>query len=290
VSDLAAARQRFAELLASSAQLRSRALIAAFAAVPRERFLGPGPWQVLESVPFEYRPTPDDDPVHLYRDLPVAIDASRLLNNGQPSFVAALIDALDLRRGDRVVHVGCGTGYYTAVIAEVVGPRGSVAAVEIDPDLAARARQNLASYAQVRVVCADGGTHGGGDADAIFVNAGATHPRARWIDRLDRGGRLVLPLVRWPSAAGETGPGGTGVVVKIVRHAAGASADVLMSCMVFPCLGALDRDADRALGEAFARMAEADGVRSLRRDAHPREPECWLHGRDYCLSARARIP
>jgi protein-L-isoaspartate(D-aspartate) O-methyltransferase len=50
----------------------------------------------------------------------------------------------DLRRGDRVIHVGCGVGYYTAIIAEVVGPSGQVIGLEIDADLAARARENLA--------------------------------------------------------------------------------------------------------------------------------------------------
>jgi protein-L-isoaspartate(D-aspartate) O-methyltransferase len=52
----------------------------------------------------------------------VAIDEKRLLNNGQPSFLAILIEALALQEGDHVVHVGCGTGYYSAILAEFVGP------------------------------------------------------------------------------------------------------------------------------------------------------------------------
>jgi protein-L-isoaspartate(D-aspartate) O-methyltransferase len=52
----------------------------------------------------------------------VAIDEKRLLNNGPPSFLAILIEALALQEGDHVVHVGCGTGYYSAILAEFVGP------------------------------------------------------------------------------------------------------------------------------------------------------------------------
>ena len=63
-------------------------------------------------------------------------DPSRFLNNGQPSFVAKLIDALELRAGESVAHVGAGTGYFTAVIAATLGPSGRVTAIELDQELA----------------------------------------------------------------------------------------------------------------------------------------------------------
>ena len=107
----------------------------AFAKVPREHFLGPGPWKILSSG-FEYWTTKDADPKHLYHNVLVAIDAERKLNNGHPSFLAFLIEQLELQAGDHVVHVGCGTGYYTAVMAEVVGSIGNVTAYEIDAGLA----------------------------------------------------------------------------------------------------------------------------------------------------------
>jgi len=287
MSDVGAARARYAEMLAANASLRSVPLVRAFATVPRERYLGAGPWHVLENVPFGYVTTTDADPVHVYRDFPVAIRAERLLNNGQPSFVAGLIDALDLREGDRVFHVGCGTGYYTAVMAEVVGASGAVTAVEVAPDLAGAARRNLEEYEYVSVVCADGGECDGGDPDAILVNAGGTHPRSRWLDRLASGGRLVFPLVRWPSQAEESGSRGVGVVMRVAREASGWAARVLMSCLFFPCIGGIDAEADRALAAAFARLAESGEVRSLRRERHAREANCWLHGEGYCFSTRA---
>jgi len=66
--------------------------------------------------------------------------------------------------------------------------RGRVAAIELDQDLAARAPENLAHLNHVAVVAADGSEHDPRPSDAIFVNAGATHPRSVWLDSLRPGG------------------------------------------------------------------------------------------------------
>jgi protein-L-isoaspartate(D-aspartate) O-methyltransferase len=137
------------------ANLQSEAVVKAFAKVPREHFLGPGPWQV-RSPGFEgYWETKDADPRQLYHNILIAIDASRQLNNGHPSFLASLIDRLEVKPIDHVVHVGCGTGYYTAIMAEVVGPEGHVAAIEVDTQLASRARGNLNDFPNVEVIEGD---------------------------------------------------------------------------------------------------------------------------------------
>lgn len=65
--------------------------------------------------------------------MPVAIDSAHDLNNGQPAALAKWIDALDINNGMRVYHLGCGVGYLTAIMAEIVGRNGSVVAGEIDP-------------------------------------------------------------------------------------------------------------------------------------------------------------
>ena len=62
-----------------------------------------------------------------------------------------MIDALELGRGARVLHVGCGLGYYTAVMAHCTGPAGRVLAFEADEALAGAARRNLASMSWVEV-------------------------------------------------------------------------------------------------------------------------------------------
>ena len=71
----------------------------------------------------EYAQTPTADPVYLYTDHVVEIVAERNLNNGGPSFRAMLIATASIEEGDHVVHVGTGTGYSTAIMAHLAGPR-----------------------------------------------------------------------------------------------------------------------------------------------------------------------
>ena len=267
-------RRRYAEELAYAADLTSPAVIRAFARVPRERYLGPGPWRIYQPYTRSYWTTPDADPKHLYHDVLVAIDETRLLNNGQPSFLAFLIEALGLHEGDHAVHVGCGTGYFTAILAELVGPTGHVTATEVDTDLAVRSRNNLTDLANVEVVHADGGEHDPGSADAVLVNAGATHPRPVWLDSLRPNGRLLLPL---------TGPYGSGSVLRVVHRAKGYAASFVSSISIFPCVGARDAGTAELLRDAFLGGGWAT-VRSLRRDPHQSEPTCWLHSDNLCLS------
>jgi protein-L-isoaspartate(D-aspartate) O-methyltransferase len=274
MGEVEAARERYAQEFVYTAHLTSAAVLRAFARVPRERYLGPGPWRIFQAYGRFYWTTPDADPRHLYHDVLVAIDEQRLLNNGQPGFLASLIEALDPQAGDHVVHVGCGTGYYTAILAELVGPAGRVTALDVDAELAARSRDNLTDLAHVRVLHGDGGEHDAGPADAIFVNAGATHPRQIWLDALRPRGRLLLPL---------TGLGRTGWVLKAIRQNQGYSAQFVSSIAIFPCAGARDLDTARLLDEAFTSGGWA-AVRSLRRDVHPGEASCWLHSDTLCLS------
>jgi protein-L-isoaspartate(D-aspartate) O-methyltransferase len=282
-SDLETRRQLYAEELRAVSNLRSAALVQAFATVPREQFLGPGPWQIAAPVPpGTYRTTEDADPRHLYHNVLVAIDATRRLNNGQPSFLALLIEALDLQRGDHVVHIGCGLGYYTAIFAAVVGPTGSVTAIELDPALAAQASKNLCHLTQVNVVEGDGGAHDPSPSDAIFVNAGATHPRPVWLDALRQGGRLLVPL----TVAGAASDHGRGGVLKITRQPHGLTARFIAEVNIFPCIGARDPEINDQLQAAFRRGTWA-AVQSLRRDPHDPIEACWLHGRDFCLSTSA---
>ena len=285
-------RRFYAEEVRAVANVQNEALAEAFARVRREDYLGPGPWQIatpeswLERAEGSsgaggdgYRTTPDADPRHLCHNVLVAIDAARRLNNGQPSALAAWLDALELRRGERVVHVGCGVGYYTAIIAETVGPVGHVTGVELDPELAARASANLAHLPHVRVVEADGGEYDPGQCEAVFVNAGVTHPRAVWLEALSEGGRLILPLT---VARGPEESGG-GLMLRIVRRGDAYEARFISPVAIFPCAGARDEELDRRLREALMRGNFA-AVRQLRRDAHEAGDSCWLHGEGFCLS------
>jgi protein-L-isoaspartate(D-aspartate) O-methyltransferase len=116
---------------------------AAFAAVKRERYLGPGPWPILRNS--GYHPTPDGDPVYLYSDVLIGIVPERGFNNGMPPYHAPLISSANIRTSEHVVHVGAGLGYYTAIMAHLAGSAGRIKAIEIDPALAQRAKQNFPS-------------------------------------------------------------------------------------------------------------------------------------------------
>ena len=194
--DLALRRRFYAEEIEAVAKLRSRTLVDALAAVPRERFLPPGPWTVLAEADFtgmlraNTRQTPDADPARVYHNIGVAIDPDRQLFNGQPATLAPWIDALELRPGARVLHIGCGLGYYTAVMAACVGDGGRVLAFEADAPLAETARRNLAPMPWVEVR-ADAAAQASGETfDAILVNAGVTHPLDA-SDSLAPGGRPI---------------------------------------------------------------------------------------------------
>ena len=128
----------------------------------------------------------------LYQDVLIALDESRQINNGQPSLWAFLLDQLDITAGEQVLHLGCGTGYYTAVMAELIGPTGKITAVEIDANLAEKARIALEPWPQITVSNADGSKLSFEPADLIVASAGATHPLPSWLDALKPGGRLLF--------------------------------------------------------------------------------------------------
>src|SRR5437899_10132126 len=145
-------RRFYAEEIRCVSNLASPALVEALASVPREKFLGAPPWQIGSAeqrslslsgmVRMAYTPT--EDPRDLYHNVLVALDIAKDINNGQPSALARWIDALDLKPGDRAYHLGCGVGYYTALMAEIVGPTGSLVGIDANDDLAARAKENFA--------------------------------------------------------------------------------------------------------------------------------------------------
>jgi protein-L-isoaspartate(D-aspartate) O-methyltransferase len=86
-------RRWYAEELRFMADVRSRAVVDAFAAVPRERFVGPGPWRIRSPTwrianptrTDDYWTTENSDPRHVYHDVLIALDEARGTNNGQPS-------------------------------------------------------------------------------------------------------------------------------------------------------------------------------------------------------------
>jgi protein-L-isoaspartate(D-aspartate) O-methyltransferase len=205
----------------------------------------------------------------------IALGEARALNNGQPSLWASLLDHLNLAPGEHVLHLGCGTGYYSAILAELVGPQGMVVALEIDERLAEQARSALEPWRQATVITADGASYKPVLVDAIVASAGATHPLAVWLDPLKPGGRLLLPL---------TPEDRDGVMLPVTRHDPDAFAARLICPVGFiEFAGVRDPEAQRRLKRALGR-GNIDAVRSLRRDSHGKDKSCRLHAEGWCLS------
>jgi len=276
-SSIESVRRFYADELCRIDRISSPEIFAAFATVPRERFVGPGPW-IIQSHG-EMWVTDDSDPRDVYRDALIVLDAAKHLNNGQPSLWAYHLSLLGLRRGDEIFHLGCGTGYYTAILAELTGAKGTVTAIEVDQGLATRAREALAPWPQVTVIHGDGAQDAVAPADAIVVSAGATHPLKSWLTAVKPQGKLLFPL---------TSTRGPGTMAHLARVSSEWFRAALVSTAFFVDFeGARDAGVSNDLRRALKRDDGAS-VRSLRCDIHEKNETCWLHGDGWCFS-RVRV-
>lgn len=251
-----------------------REIAAALESIPREKFVGPPPWSVVGREGYAHAPS--DDPTVLYQDVLVSLDAHKGLNNGQPSLHALCLNALSPNKGEHAVHVGAGTGYYTAVLATLVGESGRVDAYEIEPDLARQAIANLAEFPQVAVHGRSGIEAPLPGCDVLYVSAAAAEPLAVWLDALRLGGRLLFPLEPQREV---------GQMLLITRREDGSySARFLCGVQFVACVGAQDLRAIDALEAAF-RKGNAGAVKWLFRNDEPDE-SCWCAGRGWWLSTR----
>jgi protein-L-isoaspartate(D-aspartate) O-methyltransferase len=284
-SELRIIRAAYAKQILATAGVDNARLDAALGVIRREDFLGPGPWPILRRFRGGYVPTPDTDPVYLYTDDLVGILPERRLNNGQPSLHAHLIHAVSPAAGEHVVHIGTGTGYYTAILAHLVGPSGRVTGIEYDSELAARAKANLAPHSNVEMIEGDGALVSFDEADVIYVNAGCTRPAENWLDRLADGGRLILPMTSDQGFA-VTSPervASSGAVFRIERRGKDYFATWISPVAIFPCAGSRDEVSERALAEAFVKRGWQQVARLYRNQEIPEE-RCWLRGSGWCLA------
>jgi protein-L-isoaspartate(D-aspartate) O-methyltransferase len=229
----------------------------AFELVRREAFVGPGPWHI--NIYQRTVETPSADPVFLYQNVLVRLDAAKGINNGEPFLHAAWIGAVDPRPGETVCHIGAGTGYYTAILSVLTLPGGTVNAFEIEQGLAAKARDNLGPFEGVTVTHGDATRLPLPPSDLIYVNAGVRAPPRAWLQALRPNGRMILP---WrPSEA-------VGLAIIITRRPAGFSVRPLMASYFIACAGAPDAGECRGIPD----LREAWSARSLWL-ASEREPD-----------------
>ena len=271
-------RRFYARLITSTFGVSEPRLAEAFANVERERFVGPGPWRI--PVAGGYMDSDTNDPAILYQDINIGLAPSLGINNGQPSLHAKCMAASAPKAGEVVVHVGAGTGYYTAILAHLVGATGHVHAYEISPELANRAAGNLSGYNNVTVYAASALEAALPGADVIYVCAGATHVPSVLLDALAIGGRLVLPL---------TPTEGAGFMLLVTRRSSAAyDAQHLSPAFFIPCTGARDERQSERLTAAL-RAQSPDDIRSLRRGLDP-DATAWCVGADWWLSTAVTGP
>jgi protein-L-isoaspartate(D-aspartate) O-methyltransferase len=197
-----------------SRQLRARGInnervLAAFAKVPREEFVAP---ELRENA---------------YEDRPLSIGCSQTIS--QPFIVAYMLQAADVGPDDHVLELGTGSGYQTALLAELAK---DVVSLERHPALAETARERLSKlgYSNVEIIAGDG-TLGYADHapyDVILVSAAAPHVPQALIDQLAENGRLVIPV----------GVRQSQNLVLVRRTPQGIQTSRLEGCAFVPLIGA----------------------------------------------------
>jgi protein-L-isoaspartate(D-aspartate) O-methyltransferase len=183
-SSLARMREHLAARVITANRIGSAGVAAALRDVPRHLFL---PGLAPESA---YR----DDAIVTKRDA----DGQPISSSSQPAIMAIMLDQLDLAPGLRVLEIGAGTGYNAALMRHIVGSAGTVVSVDIDAEVAAQARDHLASagYPDVTVVTADGaaGYPPSAPYDRVIATVGVSDLAPSWLDQMSPGGRIVVPL------------------------------------------------------------------------------------------------
>lgn len=177
--DYGALRRRMVQEQMRARGVSDQRVLAVLEKVPRHRFVNPG------------------DELHAHEDCPLPIGYGQTIS--QPYIVALMTELLQLQGPERILEIGAGSGYQSAVLAALCR---SVIAIERCPELAARGRHLLADlgYTNLEIVVGDG-TLGWPEAapyEGIIVTAAAPKIADPWIAQLVDGGRLVLPLgERW---------------------------------------------------------------------------------------------
>jgi protein-L-isoaspartate(D-aspartate) O-methyltransferase len=175
LADYVAEREAMVERQLRRRGITEPAILDAFRAVPREKFIS-------------------DEYAHLaYGDHPLPIEASQTIS--QPYIVALMIQAAAIKRSDKVLEVGAGSGYAAAVISRIAG---KVIAIERQHDLVELARERLKRLGNDNVEIVEGdGTRGCPDEapfDAILAAASGSHVPQALIGQTAPNGRIVMPV------------------------------------------------------------------------------------------------
>ena len=212
--------EKYVRQLSESGAIRSVKVEAAFRRVPRHRFLEGffhhqgDKWVKIECDPD--RPTPEVLQV-IYSNEPLVTRLRRIpgatgtdgetpairevpsSSTSEPGLVAYMLELLDFEPGMKVLEIGAGTGYNAALMAEIVGPAGSVVSVDIQDDVICQARRLIEKmgYSQVTLLARDGfyGAAEYAPYDRIVATVGCPELSPHWADQLADGGIMLVPLL-----------------------------------------------------------------------------------------------
>jgi len=119
----------------------------------------------------------------------------------QPLVVAFMLEQLQPQQRDKILDIGSGSGWTTALLAEIIGPKGKIIAIEIVPELKEFGEQNVVKYNFIEkgiaeFICADGSKGYKKEApfDKILASASAEKIPQTWKEQLKIGGRIVTPI------------------------------------------------------------------------------------------------
>lgn len=213
-ADLAAARARMVEKIVRMG-VRDERVLATLRKVPRH-----------ELVPVSVRN-------HAYDDTPLPIGEDQTIS--QPFIVAFMTEALRLKPTDKVLEIGTGSGYQTAVLAELAA---EVFSIEIVEPLGRRAAKDLErlGYRDVHLRIGDG--YGGwpeaAPFDAIIVTAAAPRLPEPLVEQLKPGGRMVIPLGRYGQE-----------LTLVTKEEGKTRMEVLLPVAFVPMTGEIENKPDR---------------------------------------------
>ena len=176
--DYKEARQRLVKLLKFERRIQTAEVEKAFLETPRELFV------------------PDRIKKYAYIDSPLEIGKGQTIS--APHMVAIMVEALDIKKGQKILEIGAGSGYHAAIVAKLVGKKGHVYTIDRFKDLAENAKENLknAKITNVTVETGDGseGLQKYAPYDRIYVTCAAPDIPPPLIKQLSENGKLMIPV------------------------------------------------------------------------------------------------
>lgn len=171
-------RERLISLLKREGRIKTNAVEQAFLAVPREMFV------------------PEDVKEYAYADSPLEIGNGQTIS--APHMVAIMVEALDIKKGQKILEIGAGSGYHAAIVSKLVGKTGHVYSVERIDSLAEQAKNNLESVSITNVTVEQGDGSEGlstyAPYDRIYVTCASPKIPHPLLEQLKDTGKLLIPV------------------------------------------------------------------------------------------------